>query len=41
MSQEKKYWKSEIELKPNIAIDHLRNNEFTEKLTVDKNKFTN
>ena len=37
MSQEKKYWKSEIELKPNIAIDHLRNNEFTEKLM---NQFT-
>ena len=41
MSQEKKYWKSEIELKPNIAIDHLRNNEFTEKLPVDENIFTN
>ena len=41
MNQEKKYWKSEIELKPNSAIDQLRNNEFTEKLPVDENIFTN
>ena len=41
MNQEKKYWKSEIELKPNHAIDKLRNNEFTEKLPVDENIFTN
>jgi molybdopterin-containing oxidoreductase family iron-sulfur binding subunit len=41
MNQEKKYWKSEIELKPNSAFDQLRNNEFTEKLPVDENIFTN
>ena len=41
MSQEKRYWKSEIELKPNNGLDEIRNNEFVDKLPVDENIFSN
>ena len=41
MSQEKRYWKSEIELKPNNGLDQIRNNEFVDKLPVDENIFSN
>ena len=41
MSREKKYWKSEIELKPNNGLDKIRNNEFVDKLPVNENIFSN
>ena len=41
MSQEKKYWKNEIELKPNNGLDQIRNNEFVEKLPVEETIFSN
>ena len=41
MSREKRYWKSEIELKPNNGLDQIRNNEFVDKLPVDENIFSN
>jgi len=41
MSQEKKYWKSELELKPNNGLDQIKHNEFAEKLPIDENIFSN
>ena len=41
MSQEKKYWKSEVELKPNDGLDKIRHDEFVEKLPVEENIFSN
>jgi len=41
MSREKKYWKSEIELKPNNGLDKIRNNEFVDKLPVNEDIFSN
>ena len=41
MSQEKKYWKSEVELKPNDGLDKIRHDEFVEKLPIEENIFSN
>jgi MoCo/4Fe-4S cofactor protein with predicted Tat translocation signal len=41
MSQEKKYWKSEVELKPNDGLDKIRQDEFVEKLPIEENIFSN
>ena len=37
----KKYWKSEVELKPNDGLDKIRHDEFVEKLPIEENIFSN